>query len=182
MVLVPLLSYEVDAGAPSYGHRARREVLALPPSPGPACIRWAHDLRAEVREFLSSRRAAAGGRPAFGGDRRMKGSRCEEVAMLAGVSNDYCLRMERGNLPGASDSVLGALARALDLGHRRDLRPVRQRGAPRQGRRAWAPATSTCTTSTGWARERRATRRRYYRCCASWASAWPPAPRPATAS
>jgi transcriptional regulator with XRE-family HTH domain len=77
------------------------------------------DHRAEVREFLSSRRARItpeqAGLPAYGGNRRVKGLRREEVAMLAGVSIDYYVRMERGNLSGASDSVLDALARALQL-------------------------------------------------------------------
>jgi len=35
--------------------------------------------------------------------------------MLAGMSTDYYTRMERGNLFGVSDSVLGALAAALQL-------------------------------------------------------------------
>lgn len=35
--------------------------------------------------------------------------------MLAGVSVDYYVRLERGDLRGASDSVLDALARALQL-------------------------------------------------------------------
>jgi hypothetical protein len=35
--------------------------------------------------------------------------------MLAGVSVDYYTRLERGNLAGASESVLDALARALQL-------------------------------------------------------------------
>jgi transcriptional regulator with XRE-family HTH domain len=43
------------------------------------------------------------------------GLRREEVATLAGVSVDYYNRMERGNLSGASESVLDALARALRL-------------------------------------------------------------------
>ncbi|MEV0623885.1 helix-turn-helix transcriptional regulator [Nonomuraea sp. NPDC050404] len=78
-----------------------------------------HDHRAEVREFLSSRRARItpeqAGLLAYGGNRRVKGLRREEVAMLAGVSIDYYVRMERGNLSGASDNVLDALARALQL-------------------------------------------------------------------
>jgi transcriptional regulator with XRE-family HTH domain len=41
--------------------------------------------------------------------------RREEVAMLAGVSVDYYVRMERGSLAGASESVLDALANALKL-------------------------------------------------------------------
>jgi transcriptional regulator with XRE-family HTH domain len=51
----------------------------------------------------------------FGGHRRVSGLRREEVALLAGVSVDYYTRLERGNLAGASDSVLEALARALQL-------------------------------------------------------------------
>lgn len=77
------------------------------------------DIRAEAREFLSSRRARitpeAAGLPAYGGNRRVAGLRREEVAMLTGVSVDYYVRLERGNLAGASDSVLDALARTLQL-------------------------------------------------------------------
>jgi transcriptional regulator with XRE-family HTH domain len=77
------------------------------------------DGRTEIRDFLSSRRARLtpekAGLPAYGGNRRVKGLRREEVAMLAGVSVDYYVRMERGNLSGASESVLDALASALHL-------------------------------------------------------------------
>lgn len=77
------------------------------------------DHRSEVREFLSSRRARItpdqAGLPAYGGNRRVPGLRREEVAMLSGVSVDYYTRLERGDLSGASDSVLDALARALQL-------------------------------------------------------------------
>jgi hypothetical protein len=73
----------------------------------------------EVREFLISRRANVtpeqAGIPDFGGERRVPGLRREEVAMLAGVSLDYYTRLERGNIRGASDSVLDAIARALQL-------------------------------------------------------------------
>ncbi|MEU9343123.1 helix-turn-helix transcriptional regulator [Streptomyces sp. NPDC048278] len=77
------------------------------------------DLAGEVREFLSTRRARItperAGLPVFGGNRRVAGLRREEVALLAGMSVDYYVRLERGNLSGASDSVLEALARALQL-------------------------------------------------------------------
>lgn len=53
--------------------------------------------------------------PAYGGNRRVAGLRREEVAMLAGMSVDYYVRLERGNLAGASESVLDALARTLKL-------------------------------------------------------------------
>ena len=77
------------------------------------------DHRSEVREFLATRRDRItpdqAGLPAYGGNRRVPGLRREEVAMLAGVSVDYYTRLERGDLSGASDSVLDALARALQL-------------------------------------------------------------------
>lgn len=75
--------------------------------------------RAQVREFLTTRRARLtpdqAGLPAYGGNRRVKGLRREEVALLAGVSIDYYVRLERGNLTGASETVLDNLARALHL-------------------------------------------------------------------
>src|SRR3712207_1312575 len=76
------------------------------------------DTRSEIREFLTSRRAklkaADVGLPDYG-SRRAPGLRREEVAVLAGVSVPYYTRLERGDLGGASDSVLQALARALQL-------------------------------------------------------------------
>src|SRR4051812_34031280 len=47
--------------------------------------------------------------------RRVPGLRREEVADLAGVSADYYTQLERGDVDGASDSVLNAVARALHL-------------------------------------------------------------------
>jgi transcriptional regulator with XRE-family HTH domain len=77
------------------------------------------DTRTEVRDFLTSRRARLtpreAGLPAYGAPRRVKGLRREEVATLAGVSIDYYNRMERGNLSGVSESVLHAVANALQL-------------------------------------------------------------------
>ena len=103
------------------------------------------DNRAEIREFLSSRRARItpeqAGLPAYGGNRRVKGLRREEVALLAGVSIDYYVRMERGNLAGASDSVLESLSRALQLdeaetAHLYDLAKAASAGAPSRKRPA----------------------------------------------
>ncbi|GGS49231.1 helix-turn-helix transcriptional regulator [Streptomyces griseoviridis] len=100
------------------------------------------DSRTEIREFLSSRRARIAperaGLPAYGGNRRVKGLRREEVALLAGVSVDYYVRMERGGLAGASDGVLDALASALQLDEaERDhlfhlARRSREPGGPRR--------------------------------------------------
>ncbi|MFJ4653349.1 helix-turn-helix transcriptional regulator [Nocardia sp. NPDC088792] len=77
------------------------------------------DARTEFRDFLTSRRAkltpAQAGLPANGGNRRVTGLRREEVALLAGVSADYYIKLERGNARGVSDSVLEALCRALQL-------------------------------------------------------------------
>ena len=77
------------------------------------------DTRAEVRDFLTSRRARVtpdqAGLPLYGTNRRVTGLRREEVALLAGVSTDYYTKLERGNLSGVSDSVLEAVARALRL-------------------------------------------------------------------
>ena len=76
------------------------------------------DNRAEVREFLVSRRAkltpAQVGLP-DAGRRRVPGLRRTEVASLAGVSIEYYSRLERGSLAGVSASVLDAIARALRL-------------------------------------------------------------------
>jgi transcriptional regulator with XRE-family HTH domain len=77
------------------------------------------DHRDEARDFLTTRRERLtpeqAGVPVFGGKRRVKGLRREEVAMLAGMSTDYYTRLERGNLTGVSASVLEGLARALRL-------------------------------------------------------------------
>lgn len=77
------------------------------------------DNRTEVRDFLTTRRARItpeqAGLPLYGTNRRVKGLRREEVALLADVSTDYYTRLERGNLTGVSESVLEALAAALQL-------------------------------------------------------------------
>jgi transcriptional regulator with XRE-family HTH domain len=76
------------------------------------------DNRAEVREFLTSRRAkitpAQARLPQFG-QRRVPGLRRSEVANLAGMSVEYYAKLERGSLAGVSASVLDAIARALQL-------------------------------------------------------------------
>lgn len=77
------------------------------------------DAKSEIREFLTSRRAKItpdqAGLRVYGDNRRVAGLRREEVALLAGVSVDYYTRLERGNASGVSESVLEALARALQL-------------------------------------------------------------------
>ncbi len=76
------------------------------------------DQRAEVSDFLRTRRARITPQQAgliAGGRRRVAGLRREEVALLAGMSVEYYARIERGDLAGVSDEVLGSLARALTL-------------------------------------------------------------------
>jgi transcriptional regulator with XRE-family HTH domain len=76
-------------------------------------------IKDDAREFLTTRRAKVtperAGLPTFGDQRRVPGLRRAEVALLAGVSADYYVRLERGNLAGVSEQVLDALARALQL-------------------------------------------------------------------
>lgn len=76
------------------------------------------DNRAEVRDFLTTRRArvsaAQAGLPEVG-QRRVVGLRRSEVAALAGISVEYYAKLERGALAGVSASVLEGLSRALQL-------------------------------------------------------------------
>jgi transcriptional regulator with XRE-family HTH domain len=102
-------------------------------------------MKKEIREFLTSRRARItpeqAGLRSYG-PRRVPGLRREEVAVLAGVSVPYYTRLERGDINGVSQSVLEALARALELdeaerAHLFDLaRAAQPTGAPRRRRRA----------------------------------------------
>ena len=75
--------------------------------------------RAAVREFLTTRRArvtpADAGLPPQGTRRRVKGLRREEVALLAGVSPEYYVRLERGQATGPSAGVVDAVAGVLRL-------------------------------------------------------------------
>ncbi len=76
-------------------------------------------IQEDIRDFLTTRRAritpTEAGLSTYGDKRRVPGLRREEVALLAGVSADYYIRLERGNLNGVSEQVLDALARALPL-------------------------------------------------------------------
>jgi transcriptional regulator with XRE-family HTH domain len=108
------------------------------------------DVRAEIRQFLTTRRAKLSpeqaGLPSYGGNRRVPGLRREEVALLAGISIEYYTRLERGNARGVSDEVLDGVARALQLdeverAHLLDLvrtanaaRPARRRATPQRVR------------------------------------------------
>jgi len=100
---------------------------------------------AEIREFLTSRRAKVGpreaGLPVYGANRKVSGLRREEVALLAGISAEYYTRLERGNVRGVSEEVLNGIVRALRLDeaereHLFDLVRTASMGAIRQSRRS----------------------------------------------
>jgi hypothetical protein len=113
------------------------------------------DIRAEVRDFLRTRRAKitpqSVGLPSDG-QRRVPGLRRSEVATLAGVSIEYYSKLERGYLSGVSGSVLDAIARALqldtaerehlyDLAQAADGSATRSRGRRRSDQQ-WVPRPS----------------------------------------
>jgi transcriptional regulator with XRE-family HTH domain len=127
-VLRPVERVDVEVGTHGLYQQRGSRVGGSPVDPGTDWIpqAWRRgptlpgmDTRNEIREFLTSRRGritpGQAGLPVFGGSRRVPGLRREEVALLAGVSVDYYTRLERGNLSGVSESVLEALARALQL-------------------------------------------------------------------
>ncbi|MDQ0382513.1 helix-turn-helix domain-containing protein [Amycolatopsis thermophila] len=98
------------------------------------------EIAKDIRDFLMTRRAKitpeqAGLVP--GPRRRVPGLRREEVARLAGVSTEYYVQIERGQISGVSDEVLHAIARALQLddvetAHLFDLvRAATRRAGPR---------------------------------------------------
>ena len=71
-----------------------------------------NNIRGEVREFLTTRRARISpeqaGLTQYGRNRRVPGLRRDEVAQLAGISIEYYTRLERGNIRGTSDELQGA--------------------------------------------------------------------------
>ena len=110
------------------------------------------DNRAEVRQFLTTRRAKISVRQAGlpdVGTRRVPGLRRTEVAALAGISIEYYAKIERGSLAGVSASVLDAVARALQLDdaertHLFDLARAADgtsalRGPRPRSRKGWTP-------------------------------------------
>ncbi|MFC7724767.1 helix-turn-helix transcriptional regulator [Nocardioides sp. GCM10028917] len=119
------------------------------------------DNREDVREFLTTRRARITPEEvglATTGSRRVPGLRRSEVATLAGLSVEYYARLERGQIAGASSSVLEALARALQLddterAHLYDLARAAD-GIPTSSRpRRRTPAKAASRLSLQWALE-----------------------------
>jgi transcriptional regulator with XRE-family HTH domain len=106
----------------------------------------------ELGEFLRARRTqitpAEAGLTPGPGPRRTPGLRREEAATLAGVSNDYYTRLERGKETRPSPAVIDALARGLRLAddeheHLRTLAAHAHRRAPEP------PAAPSRTVSPG---------------------------------
>ncbi len=99
-----------------------------------------------LSEFLRARRALVRpedhGMPA--GARRTPGLRREEVAVLAGVSTDYYVRLEQGRERNPSSQVLRSLATALlledeEAAYLRAMVDPPQRRRPRPGREYASP-------------------------------------------
>ena len=111
------------------------------------------DARTEFRDFLTSRRSKLGpeqaGLPVYGGNRRVPGLRREEVALLAGMSVDYYVRLERGNARGVSEAVLESLARALQLDEAERAHLFDLAHAVNASSAATARATATATRRAG---------------------------------
>src|SRR6187455_825721 len=82
-------------------------------------------VEATLGEFLRSRREqilpSDVGLP-IGERRRVAGLRREEVAMLAGISAEYYLRLEQGRDVHPSDQVLDSIAAALRLNSKESAR------------------------------------------------------------
>jgi transcriptional regulator with XRE-family HTH domain len=86
------------------------------------------------------------------GRRRVPGLRREEVAMLAGISADYYLRLEQGRDRHPSAQVLDAVGRVLQLdedtmSYLRDLAADRPRTARRVWRETVPPSTAQLVAS-----------------------------------
>src|SRR4051794_18911471 len=97
----------------------RSDPSLVPAAPTLAGMDHTEAARTAVREFLTSRRdrvsPADAGLPVGGTRRRVKGLRREEVALLAGVSPEYYIRLERGQATGPSPSVVESIAAVLRL-------------------------------------------------------------------
>jgi transcriptional regulator with XRE-family HTH domain len=91
---------------------------SCPPTPAPAILVGVATGN-ELRDLLGSRRAALSpedvGLPCPTTSRRVKGLRRAEVAILAGVSVDYYVKLEQGRARNVSEQVIEAVVRALRL-------------------------------------------------------------------
>ncbi|WP_433447774.1 helix-turn-helix domain-containing protein [Streptomyces sp. CA-142005] len=126
-------------------------------------------------EFLRARRALVRpedvGLPG-GGLRRVPGLRREEVAMLAGISSDYYLRLEQGRDRNPSVQVLQAIAGVLRLdadatSHLVGLAQDRPSPGVRSGRRTQRVPASLLQLIDGWPRNPAYIQNRYTDCLAA---------------
>lgn len=94
-------------------------------------------METSIGEFLRTRRERLQphqvGLPPGVTRRRVPGLRREEVALLAGVSPDYYVRLEQGRTAQVSDQVLNAVGQALGLS---DVETEHLRNLARPGRTA----------------------------------------------
>ncbi|MBW8799032.1 MAG: helix-turn-helix domain-containing protein [Streptomyces sp.] len=123
-------------------------------------------------EFLRARRALVRpedvGLPG-GGLRRVPGLRREEVAMLAGISSDYYLRLEQGRDRNPSVQVLEAVARVLrlDADATAHLVGLAQERPTAGGHRTRQVPASLLQLIDGWPRNPAYVQNRYYDCLAA---------------
>lgn len=92
------------------------------------------ELARAIRRARSRVRPQDAGLPA-GQHRRVPGLRREELAMLAGISVDYVVRLEQARGPQPSEQVLTALCRALrlEVGERDELFHLAGSAPPHSG-------------------------------------------------
>jgi transcriptional regulator with XRE-family HTH domain len=124
----------------------------------------------EIRDFLITRRGRIAPEQAglrrYGGRRRVSGLRRDEVAVLAGISVEYYIQLERGAVRGVSEGVLEALARALQMdeierAHLFDLvraakrQPAKRRKDPERVRPGMQRVLDTITTAAAFVRNGR---------------------------
>ncbi len=125
----------------------------------------------EISDFLKSRRdritpERAGLGIGRTSRRRVPGLRREEVALLAGISVEYYIQVERGRVNGVSEDVLEAIARALqldeverthmfDLVHAVKQQPDRRRRSPGRVRPGVQLVLDTMTESAAFVRNGR---------------------------
>ncbi len=102
-------------------------------------------------EFLRARRGLIGpetvGIPALG-TRRVRGLRREEVALLAGISAEYYLRLEQGRDRHPSDQVLHSIARVLQLEEEATAHLIALARAEERPRRPRRPRPESVPAST----------------------------------
>ncbi|SEM56092.1 helix-turn-helix transcriptional regulator [Streptacidiphilus jiangxiensis] len=88
---------------------------STPPAVLAPGARGAEQLGRCLRMYRARVSPTEAGLPEGPGPRRTPGLRREELATLAGISVDYCARLERGREAHPSAAVIDALARALRL-------------------------------------------------------------------